>query len=84
MSFRMFLVLIDMGLFTVLAYGFFNASVVIHERLLTGIFRTKMAFFDVKPLGMILNRFSKDLDVIGKTKISVARNPTSSLLFQTL
>ena len=48
------------------AHCFYLASGNIHKKLLENILKAKMAFFDTKPLGMILNRFSKDMDTVGK------------------
>ena len=48
------------------AFCFCNASSNLHKTLLDAILKAKNIFFDIKPLGMILNRFSKDIDVIGK------------------
>ena len=41
-----------------------NASRVLHASCLANILRSPMNFFDVTPLGRILNRFSKDVDAI--------------------
>ncbi|KAJ2800364.1 hypothetical protein H4R20_004092, partial [Coemansia guatemalensis] len=38
-----------------------RASTKIHQNMLIGVLRSPMAFFDVTPLGRILNRFSSDL-----------------------
>ncbi|KAJ1998330.1 hypothetical protein GGI04_005049, partial [Coemansia thaxteri] len=38
-----------------------RASTKIHENMLRGVLRSPMSFFDVTPLGRILNRFSSDL-----------------------
>ncbi|KAF6018306.1 hypothetical protein EB796_023392 [Bugula neritina] len=46
------------------AYCFCKASSNLHRTLLSNILRAKSSFFDMKPLGMILNRFSKDIDVV--------------------
>ena len=53
----------------VVRYGFqytgsISASKALHHRLLVQIVRAKFAFFDVTPLGRILNRFSKDIEAI--------------------
>lgn len=47
------------------AHSFYVAGKRLHRILLDKVLRAKMTFFDTKPLGMILNRFSKDIDVIG-------------------
>ena len=44
--------------------GSLSASKRLHHRLLVRILRARFAFFDVTPLGRILNRFSKDIEVI--------------------
>ncbi|KAJ2785541.1 hypothetical protein H4R18_000486 [Coemansia javaensis] len=38
-----------------------RASTTVHQHMLTGVLRAPMAFFDVTPMGRILNRFSSDL-----------------------
>lgn len=47
------------------AHGIYAAGNYLHWKLLDRVLKAKMTFFDSKPLGMILNRFSKDIDVIG-------------------
>lgn len=42
------------------AYAGIKAAKYIHMQLLTRVFATKIQFFDVTPLGRILNRFSSD------------------------
>jgi len=44
--------------------GTIRASAEVHSSLLLNIMRSPMAFFDVTPIGRILNRFSKDIDTI--------------------
>lgn len=47
-----------------LAYGNYNASRELHTKLLSRLVHAPMTFFDTTPLGRIINRFSKDLDVL--------------------
>jgi len=44
--------------------GTIRASSEMHSSLLLNMMRSPMAFFDVTPIGRILNRFSKDIDTI--------------------
>ena len=48
----------------VLANGALHASRTLHLRLLYNCLRSPVSFYDMTPLGRILNRFSKDVDVI--------------------
>jgi ABC-type multidrug transport system fused ATPase/permease subunit len=41
-----------------------NAAIKLHKHMLSNITRNEMAFFDTTPIGRILNRFSKDVDVL--------------------
>lgn len=43
------------------------AAASLHRYLLTGILRTPSHFFDTTPVGRILSRFSKDVDVLDNT-----------------
>lgn len=47
-----------------LAYMCVTASTVLHEKLLGNLLRLPLTFFETTPLGRIVNRFSKDIDVI--------------------
>lgn len=47
-----------------LALGALQASMVLHHRLLSNCLRSPMSFYDTTPLGRIVNRFSKDVDVV--------------------
>ncbi|XP_046388552.1 multidrug resistance-associated protein 1-like [Ischnura elegans] len=51
--------------------GCWNAGRKLHCLLLKGVLRAPMAFFDTTPLGRILARFSKDLDVMDSSLPSV-------------
>ncbi|ODM97614.1 Multidrug resistance-associated protein 1, partial [Orchesella cincta] len=46
----------------IMAIGTIKSSNVIHFRTLHRIMRAPLSFFDVTPLGRILNRFSRDVD----------------------
>ncbi|KAG9246127.1 ABC transporter-like protein [Calycina marina] len=47
-----------------LFFGSLTASWAIHQRLMKAVTRAKFKFFDVTPLGQLMNRFSKDLEAI--------------------
>ena len=44
--------------------GTLKASSALHQNMLEGIMHSTMAFFDTTPIGRILNRFSKDVDML--------------------
>ena len=46
------------------AYGGICAARTIHSKLLKTVIKAKIVFFDVTPLGQILNRFSSDLSTV--------------------
>ncbi|QUC20031.1 uncharacterized protein UV8b_04272 [Ustilaginoidea virens] len=45
-------------------YGSLTASRKLHDRLICAVTRAKFKFFDVTPLGQLMNRFSKDLEAV--------------------
>jgi ABC-type multidrug transport system fused ATPase/permease subunit len=58
----------DMWLF----YGSLTASWTLHQRLMESVSRAKFKFFDVTPLGQLMNRFSKDLEAVDQEVAPVA------------
>lgn len=52
--------------------GSLTASKRIHDHLITSITRAKFKFFDVTPLGQLINRFSKDLEAVDQEIAPVA------------
>lgn len=44
--------------------GALRAARQLHDYVLTNAMRTPLAFYDVTPIGRILNRFSKDIDTV--------------------
>ncbi|KAI1767485.1 P-loop containing nucleoside triphosphate hydrolase protein [Hypoxylon sp. FL1150] len=55
-----------------LFFGSLTASWKIHNRLMSAVSRAKFKFFDVTPLGQLMNRFSKDLEAIDQEVAPVA------------
>lgn len=47
-----------------LFWGSLTASKILHTRLIESVTRARFKFFDVTPLGQLMNRFSKDLENI--------------------
>ncbi|KAK9718409.1 Transporter of the ATP-binding cassette (ABC) [Basidiobolus ranarum] len=45
-------------------YGSLKASLFIHSKLMSNILHAPMRFFDVTPVGRIMNRFSKDIETV--------------------
>lgn len=58
------LALTTLGGSLALTLGCLYAAVEMHKVLLTSVLRWSMDVFDTTPLGRILNRFSKDIDVV--------------------
>lgn len=54
--------------------GAVHAALEMHVSMLKNVFRWKMGRFDTTPLGRILNRFSKDVDVVDNTLPQVLRS----------
>lgn len=44
--------------------GCVHSSIVLHKYILTNILRSPLAFFETTPVGRVLSRFSKDVDVV--------------------
>lgn len=53
-------------------YGSLTASWGLHERLMGAVTRARFKFFDVTPLGQIMNRFSKDLEAVDQEVAPIA------------
>ncbi|KAL2754907.1 hypothetical protein ACRALDRAFT_1043623 [Sodiomyces alcalophilus JCM 7366] len=53
-------------------FGSLTASKKIHTRLMESVSRAKFKFFDVTPLGQIMNRFSKDLEAVDQEVAPIA------------
>lgn len=45
-------------------YGLISAAALLHCRLLRGVLRSPLSFFDTHPIGRLLNRFSGDLNAL--------------------
>ncbi|KAJ3026911.1 UNVERIFIED_CONTAM: hypothetical protein HDU68_004835 [Siphonaria sp. JEL0065] len=50
-----------------IAIGGIQAAKLLHEKALTRILHAPISFYDTNPLGRILNRFSRDQDIIDNT-----------------
>ncbi|KAI5859465.1 P-loop containing nucleoside triphosphate hydrolase protein [Durotheca rogersii] len=55
-----------------LFFGSLTASWKLHTQLMSAVSRAKFKFFDVTPLGQLMNRFSKDLEAIDQEVAPVA------------
>ena len=62
-----------------LALSTLNASKAMHKRMLEQVMRSPMSFFDTTPIGRIVNRFAKDVDVCDNTLPSNIRQLLSTL-----
>jgi ATP-binding cassette, subfamily C (CFTR/MRP), member 1 len=61
-----------------LALGAIYASIEMHTNLLVYVIHWPMALFDVTPIGRVLNRFAKDVDVVDNTLPMLIRSWISS------
>uniref|UniRef100_A0A0L8GHH2 ABC-type glutathione-S-conjugate transporter n=1 Tax=Octopus bimaculoides TaxID=37653 RepID=A0A0L8GHH2_OCTBM len=55
------------------AMGTIKAAASMHFRLLDNIIHCPMSFFDTTPIGRIINRFSRDIDVVDNTLAFIIR-----------
>ena len=53
-------------------FGSLTASWKLHNRLMTAVTGAKFKFFDVTPLGQMMNRFSKDLEAVDQEVAPIA------------
>ena len=63
-----------------ISIGTLNAASKLHKTMLYRILRSPMSFFDTTPLGRILNRFSKDIDIVDVTLPGILRGLIGQLL----
>ncbi|KAK8850432.1 hypothetical protein IAR55_004350 [Kwoniella newhampshirensis] len=49
------------------SWSAYRAAITLHDRLLDSVLRATVRFFNVTPVGRIINRFSKDIEVIDST-----------------
>ena len=57
-----------------------NGAKALHEKMLIRIMHSPMSFFDTTPQGRIINRFSKDVDVLDTTMPMILRGWITCLL----
>lgn len=57
-----------------LSRGAVRAANRLHERLLERVIHSPMVFFDTTPIGRIVNRFAKDIDVVDSTLPGTSRS----------
>lgn len=63
-----------------LFYGSITASRRIHHKLIGAVLHAKFRFFDSTPLGQIMNRFSKDIELVDQEIAPVAEGVLHCLL----
>jgi ATP-binding cassette subfamily C (CFTR/MRP) protein 1 len=51
----------------VMSLAMLKAAAYLHNLMLSHVLKSPMSFFDTTPLGRIINRFSKDVDVVDNT-----------------
>lgn len=56
-----------------LAYGCLNAARVLQAKMLRRTLRLPMAFYDTTPVGRVMNRFTKDVDIVDNVLPQVMR-----------
>lgn len=49
------------------AVGGLAASSILHDKMLAGVLRAPMSFFDTTPKGRVVNRFAKDIDYVDRS-----------------
>lgn len=57
-----------------MALGCLHAAREMHISILVNVLRWPMELFDTTPLGRVINRFSKDVDVVDNTLPQVLRS----------
>lgn len=58
----MFLMVLSISL--VHSNGIMRASTTIHERMVSGVLRNAIEYFDTTPVGQIINKFTKDVEIM--------------------
>jgi len=53
-----------LGATMVMALGTVNSAAGLHHQMLRRILQAPMHFFDTTPIGRIVNRFAKDVDIL--------------------
>ena len=69
---------------TLIFFAILRASALIHNMMLDRIMRSPMSFFDTTPTGRLLNRFTKDIDVLDTNMRMNLRQILNSVLKTTV